>query len=111
MSLLRQISAFDLQLKKAEIEEHANGCVLMKYKRDLAKDLKRTNPSPAPMVVAKLPEFRSSLFCCSYHFRAKVEGRGRKQISGVQCLPCTPRPRSQCRNQHGECRPALSSEE
>ncbi|GJJ77959.1 hypothetical protein EMPS_10318 [Entomortierella parvispora] len=49
---------------------------LIRQRRDLAKDLARNKEKrPTVIKLVKMPEFRSSVFCCSCHFRVKEEGR------------------------------------
>ncbi|KAG0052703.1 hypothetical protein BGZ83_002222, partial [Gryganskiella cystojenkinii] len=41
----------------------------------LIKDLARSKEKPAAIELVKIPEFRTSVFCCSCHYRMKAEGR------------------------------------
>ncbi|GJJ77490.1 hypothetical protein EMPS_09849 [Entomortierella parvispora] len=48
---------------------------LIRQRRDLAKDLARNKEKrPTVIKLVKMPEFRSSVFCCSCHFSVKEEG-------------------------------------
>ncbi|KAF8908299.1 hypothetical protein BGZ58_006113, partial [Dissophora ornata] len=40
--------------------------------KDLARSKKKT---PVVIELVKIPEFRTSIFCCSCHFRMRVRGR------------------------------------
>ncbi|KAG0312802.1 hypothetical protein BGZ99_009260, partial [Dissophora globulifera] len=49
---------------------------LMDETRNLVKDLARSKKkTPVKIELVKIPEFRTSIFCCSCHFRMRVRGR------------------------------------
>lgn len=39
------------------------------------KDLARSKKNSPVIEMVKVPEFRSTIFCCSCHFRIRIEGR------------------------------------
>ncbi|KAF9436088.1 hypothetical protein BGZ76_004872, partial [Entomortierella beljakovae] len=43
--------------------------------QNLKKDLARSKKRPAVIELVKVSEFRTSIFCCSCHFRMRVRGR------------------------------------
>ncbi|GJJ73957.1 hypothetical protein EMPS_06315 [Entomortierella parvispora] len=55
---------------------------LIRQKRDLVKDLARGNTKSPVIELVKIPEFRTSVFCCSCLFRGKEEGRS------IVCKEC-----------------------